>query len=68
MPLSIYLFIFYLKGIQPGKENISPLTPIYSSAFVSFKVILFIFDFFHGYVLFLEILRENQRKEKNEEK
>ena len=45
-----------------------PFTSISSSVFVSFKIILFIFDFFYGYVLFLEILRENQKKENRKEK
>ena len=43
----------FLKRIQLGKEIMPPLTPISNSVFVSFNVILFIFYFLHGNVLFL---------------
>ena len=63
-PLNLFIFS---KRNPTKKGNMFPLTPISSSTFIIFKVILFIFDFFHGYDLFLKILRENQRKESRKE-
>ena len=69
------LFSLFVRGIQLERKICTlkthkfyiimskcPLTSISSSAFVKFKVILFIFDFLHGYVLFPKILKKNQRK------
>ena len=41
---------------------------IFSYEFISFKVILFIFDFFLGYVYILKILRKIKKKENKKEK
>ena len=77
-PLNFFflnLFSLFLRRIQLGRKICPlesyklytimlkcPLTPISSSAFINFKVILLMFDFLHDYVLLMKILRENQRK------
>ena len=52
------LFFLVYEGNPIRERKYAPiklkclLTPISSSTFVSFKVILFIFDFLEGYILF----------------
>ena len=70
------LFSLFIRGIQLERKICTlkshkfyiimlkcPLTSISRSTFVNFKVILFIFDFLQGYLLFPKTLKKNQMKE-----